>query len=53
MPSRRRPTLLYSWFMTLAGVAGALLIHLSLPAHYVSTAEVDVAPNIAALNIRY
>ena len=35
---------------TLAGIAGALLIHVSLPAHYVSTAEVDVEPNIAALN---
>ena len=38
---------------TLAGIAGALLIHVSLPAHYVSTAEVDVEPNIAALNIGY
>ena len=38
---------------TLAGIAGALLIHVSLPAHYVSTAEVDVEPNIAALNVGY
>lgn len=38
---------------TLAGIVGALLIHVSLPAHYVSTAEVDVEPNIAALNIGY
>lgn len=37
----------------MAGVAGALLVHVSLPAHYVSTAEVDVEPNIDALNIGY
>lgn len=38
---------------TLAGIAGALLIHVSLPARYISTAEVDVEPNIAALTIDY
>jgi polysaccharide biosynthesis transport protein len=38
---------------TMAGIVGALLIHVSLPAHYVSTADVDVEPNIAALNIGY
>jgi Mrp family chromosome partitioning ATPase len=38
---------------TLAGIAGALLIHASLSAHYVSTAKVDVEPNIAALTIDY
>jgi len=38
---------------TMAGIVGALLIHVSLPAHYVSTAQVDVEPNIAALTIDY
>ncbi|MBO0823183.1 MAG: P-loop NTPase [Actinobacteria bacterium] len=38
---------------TMAGIAGALLIHVSLPARYVSTAEVDVEPNTAALTITY
>ena len=38
---------------TLAGVAGALLVHLSVPARYISAAEVDVEPNIAALNVGY
>jgi polysaccharide biosynthesis transport protein len=34
---------------TLAGIAGAWLIHASLPVRYVSTAEVDVEPNAAAI----
>jgi Mrp family chromosome partitioning ATPase len=38
---------------TLAGIVGALLIHVSLTAHYVSTAEVDVEPNSAVLNAGY
>jgi polysaccharide biosynthesis transport protein len=38
---------------TLAGIAGAVLVHASLPAHYVSSAEVDVEPNIPALTIDY
>lgn len=38
---------------TMAGLAGALLVHLSLPVRYTSAAEVDVEPNIAALNVGY
>lgn len=38
---------------TMAGIVGALLIHVSLPARYTSTAEVDVEPNTAALTIDY
>jgi polysaccharide biosynthesis transport protein len=38
---------------TLAGIVGAWLIHASLPARYVSTAEVDVEPNIAAIAAGY
>jgi len=34
---------------TLAGIAGAWLIHASLPVRYISTAEVDVEPNAAAI----
>lgn len=34
---------------TLAGIAGAWLIHASLPVRYVSTAEVDVEPSAAAV----
>jgi polysaccharide biosynthesis transport protein len=34
---------------TLAGIAGAWLIHASLPVRYVSTTEVDVEPNAAAI----
>lgn len=38
---------------TMAGIVGAVLIHVSLPVHYVSAAEVDVEPNTAALTIAY
>ena len=38
---------------TVAGMAGALLIHSSVAARYVSTAEVDVEPNLPALLIPY
>lgn len=38
---------------TAAGIAGAFLIHASLPASYISAAKVDVEPNIAALTISY
>jgi polysaccharide biosynthesis transport protein len=38
---------------TMAGIVGAVLIHLSLPVHYISAAEVDVEPNTAALTINY
>jgi capsular exopolysaccharide synthesis family protein len=38
---------------TMAGIVGAVLIHISLPVHYVSAAEVDVEPNTAALTIAY
>jgi Mrp family chromosome partitioning ATPase len=38
---------------TMAGILGALLIHVSLPVRYTSSAEVDVEPNIAALTIDY
>ena len=34
---------------TLAGIAGAWLIHASLPVRYISTAEVDVEPSAAAV----
>ena len=46
----------YAWWLilaTAAGVAGAFLIHASLPARYISTAKVDVEPNFAALTINY
>ena len=36
-----------------AGIAGALLIHLSTAARYTSASEVDVEPNIPALTIQY
>jgi succinoglycan biosynthesis transport protein ExoP len=38
---------------TAAGIAGAFLIHASLPASYISTAKVDVEPNVGALTISY
>jgi polysaccharide biosynthesis transport protein len=37
----------------LAGIVGALFIHVSVPARYLSAAEVDVEPNIPALTIDY
>jgi succinoglycan biosynthesis transport protein ExoP len=40
-------------FATMAGALGAFLVHARLPARYVSTAEVDVEPNVAALTIDY
>jgi polysaccharide biosynthesis transport protein len=45
----------FVWLLlaTVAGIVGALLIHASLPVRYISTAEVDVEPNIAALTIDY
>ena len=48
-----RKYLLWLIAATLAGIVGAVLIHASLPAHYVSSAEVDVEPNIPALTIDY
>lgn len=48
-----RKYLLWLIAATLAGIVGAVLIHVSLPAHYVSSAEVDVEPNIPALTIDY
>ena len=48
-----RKNIVWLILATMAGVAGALLIHLSLPVRYVSTAEVDVEANIAALNVGY
>jgi polysaccharide biosynthesis transport protein len=38
---------------TIAGLVGALLVHLSLPVRYTSAADVDIEPNIAALNVGY
>jgi succinoglycan biosynthesis transport protein ExoP len=37
----------------LAGIVGAVFIHVSVPARYLSAAEVDVEPNIPALTIDY
>ena len=48
-----RKYILWLILATMAGIAGALLIHVSLPARYISTAEVDVEPNFAALTINY
>jgi succinoglycan biosynthesis transport protein ExoP len=48
-----RKNIVWLILATMAGVAGALLIHLSLPVRYVSVAEVDVEANIAALNVGY
>lgn len=48
-----RKNILWLILATMAGVVGALLVHGSLPVRYVSSAEVDVEPNIAALNIGY
>ena len=36
---------------TAAGIAGAFLIHAALPASYISTAKVDVEPNVASLSL--
>ena len=36
-----------------AGIAGAMLIHVSIAPHYTSAAEVDVEPNMPALTIQY
>jgi polysaccharide biosynthesis transport protein len=38
---------------TIAGIVGALLVHHSLPVRYVSTAKVDVEPNVANLTIEF
>jgi tyrosine-protein kinase len=48
-----RKNILWLILAAMAGVAGALLVHGSLPVGYGSAAEVDVEPNIAALNIGY
>jgi Mrp family chromosome partitioning ATPase len=37
----------------MAGIAGAVLIHLSIAPRYTSAAEVDIEPNFAALTIQY
>lgn len=36
-----------------AGIAGALLIHVSIAPRYTSAAEVDIEPNMPALTIQY
>ena len=48
-----RKHILWLVLATLAGLAGAFLIHHSVAASYVSTAEVDVEPNLPALVIPY
>jgi Mrp family chromosome partitioning ATPase/capsular polysaccharide biosynthesis protein len=48
-----RKYILWLILATMAGIVGALLIHVSLPSHYVSTAEVDVEPNVAVLSAGY
>jgi capsular exopolysaccharide synthesis family protein len=44
-----RKNALWLLLATLAGIAGAWLIHASLPVSYVSTTEVDVEPSAAAV----
>lgn len=44
-----RKYVLWLLLATLAGIAGAWLIHASLPVRYSSTAEVDVEPSAAAV----
>ncbi len=46
-----RKYVLWLILATLAGGVGAWLVHGLLPVRYISTAEVDVEPNIAALTI--
>ena len=48
-----RKHILWLVLATVAGMAGAFLIHHSVAASYVSTAEVDVEPNLPALVIPY
>lgn len=46
-----RKYLVWLILATLAGIAGALLVHASLPVRYVSSVQTDVEPNLAALTI--
>ena len=48
-----RKYILWLIIATAAGVAGAFLIHVSLPVRYVSAAEVDVEPNAVAIAAGY